>query len=286
MNEKIYSMENQPRPILIPTDFTVVSQYAIEAAAPFAKLNNVEIVLVNIVKEATDIPTATIKVEAEAEKASGDYGIPVKGIVREGSIFTTIGETVNELDANVVFMGTHGFKKGMQKITGSWALKVIVSSKVPIIVVQSKPKKASIDKIVFPIDYKKENREKIASAYFVAKLFNSSFFIIRTKLAKDKKLEQDVRTNLVFTEKFLRSRNMQYEIVVAKGKKSFVKETVQYAEEIDADLILITTTKNISMLDYVVGASEEGIITNSANIPVMCVNPRKKVIGGFSATGG
>ena len=41
-----------------------------------------------------------------------------------------------------------------------------------------------------------------------------------------------------------------------------------------ADLILITTTKNINIADYVLGAQEQAIIANSSKIPVMCVNPR------------
>jgi hypothetical protein len=40
-------------------------------------------------------------------------------------------------------------------------------------------------------------------------------------------------------------------------------------------MMLIMTTKNIGTLDYVLGASEQFIIANTARIPVMCVNPRK-----------
>ena len=278
-------MENLSKPILIPTDFTVIAQYAIELAVPFARLSSTGIVLVHIVKKASDIPDATAKVELEADKASRDYGIPVQGVVREGTIFTTIGETVTELDASLVLMGTHGIK-GMQKLTGSWALKVLITSKVPIIVVQTNPKK-SVDRIVFPVDYKRENREKIGWAYYVAKLFNSKVFILRAEPARDKKIEQGIRTNLSFTEKFLRSKNVEFDVTVAQGKESFDKESLQFAEDIDADLILITTTKGgISKVDFVLGPSEEGVITNSANIPVMCINPRKGKVGGFSATGG
>ena len=278
-------MENLSKPILIPTDFTVVAQYAIELAVPFVKLTRTTLVLVHIVKKTDEILDATAKVEAEADKASREYGIPVKGIVREGSIFSTIGETVTELDASLVLMGTHGIK-GMQKLTGSWALKVIVTSKVPFIVVQSSPGKRTIDKIIFPIDYKRENREKIGWAYYVAKLFNSKVHIFRAEPAKDKKIEQSIRTNLVFTEKFLKSKNINYDVATAKGDDTFAKESLQFAEDMSGDLILITTTKGISIYDYVLGASEEGIITNSANIPVMCINPRKSKVGGFSATGG
>ena len=278
-------MENPSKPILIPTDLTVVAQYAIEMAIPFAKSNNNDIVLLNVVKKATEIPEATAKVVLEAEKVAREHGIKVSGIVREGTIFKTISKTVYELNASLVFMGTHG-AKGMQKITGSWALKVIVKSKVPFIVVQAFPKKMTVDRIVFPVDYKRENREKIGWAYYVAKMFDSTVYILRSEPSKFRKIEQNIRTNVVFTEKFLRSKNIRYETDMAKGGESFAVESLQYAEKVEADLILITTTKGITFYDYVLGAVEENIISNDANIPVMCINPRKSKLGGFSATGG
>jgi len=280
-------MENLSKPIVIPTDFTVVAQYAIESAVPFAKLSNTTIVLLHIVKKISEIADAKVKVEQEAAEASEKFGISIEGIVREGTIFTTIGETVSELDASLVVMGTHGIK-GMQKLTGSWALKVIVTSKIPIIVVQNAPKKTTVDRIVFPIDYKQENREKIGWAYFVAKMFNSKIYIFRTPRYRDRRLENGVKANQIFTEKFMRSKEIAYEVTTAKksGSTAFAKEMLQYAEDVNADLILITTTKGISTIDYVMGTVEEAIIVNDASIPIMCVNPRKRKVGGFSATGG
>lgn len=278
-------MENQSKPILIPTDFTVVAQYAIEYGVSFAKTSVARIILLHIVKKSSEIADATVKVEAEANKVAQEYGVEVMGVVREGTIFSAIGDAVNELDAGLVIMGTHGVK-GMQKLTGSWALKVIVSSKVPIIVVQGHPAKNVVQKILFPVDFKKENREKIGWAYYVAKLFKAKVCIFRSEITKDKKIEQGVKTNLVFTEKYLRSKDIDFEVVIAKGAESFSKEMIQFAETVDADMILITTTKGISLADFVLGASEEEIISNSAHIPVMCVNPRKGQFGGFSATGG
>jgi nucleotide-binding universal stress UspA family protein len=279
-------MENQPRPILIPTDFTVVARYAVEAALKFARSLNTDIVLVHIVKKTSDILDATAKVTDEAEQFSKEFAVKITGIVREGTIFTTIGKTVEELDACLVIMGTHG-AKGMQKLTGSWSLKVIVSSSVPIIVVQGHNRADSVRNIVFPIDFKKENREKIGWAHHIAKLFDSNVHIFRDKPAKDKKIEQGIRTNLLYTEKFLNAEKLHYEVIVAEGKVAFAKETLDYATKIEADLILITTTKGISFADYVLGPTEEEFLDNQAQIPVMCVNPRKAKFGsGFSATGG
>jgi nucleotide-binding universal stress UspA family protein len=277
-------MESLSKPILIPTDFTVVAQYAVEAAAKFARVVNAEIVLVHVAKKSADIVDATAKVSVEAANFSREYDVKVSGIVREGSIFTTIGQTVGEIGAGIVFLGTHGVK-GMQKVTGSWCLKVTTTSKVPVVVVQGHSK--DIRRIIFPVDHKKENREKIGWLHYVANLFDPNVYIFRDKVHKDKRLEQNLRTNLILTQKFLNAKKIFYEVAVAEGKESFVKETLNYAQQMNGDLIIITTTKDISYADYLFGAKEETVISNAANIPVMCINPKKsKVSGGFSAMGG
>jgi hypothetical protein len=77
---------------------------------------------------------------------------------------------------------------------------------------------------------------------------------------------------LNFAVKYLIQNNIEYEIHnIPKG--DLAKQTIEFAQKINADLILIVTTKNITFADYVVGASEQYIIANSSKIPVCCVNP-------------
>jgi hypothetical protein len=152
--------------------------------------------------------------------------------------------------------------------------------------VQSPPTSHGFEKIVFPLDFRKENKEKINWIYYIARLYNSTFYIIKDKVT-DKKFKKGVHSNLMFTEKFLRSNEIPYEIHTSPGKKDFTHETIDFAHEVNADLLLIMTTKDITVADYVLGANEQLIISNQYQIPVMCINPRPgKIASGFSATGG
>jgi nucleotide-binding universal stress UspA family protein len=184
-------------------------------------------------------------------------------------------------------MGTHGMK-GMQKLTGSWALKVIVKSKIPFIVVQEPP--ADQDRyhnIVFPVDFRVENKEKMGMAIFMGKYFDSKIHILKT-VTTDKGLTMKVNKSLNFAVKYLIQNNVEYEIhEVPNGK--FAQQTIDFAQKTKADLILIVTTKNITFADYVLGASEQYIIANSSKIPVCCVNPKasfantSQFMGGWGA---
>jgi nucleotide-binding universal stress UspA family protein len=206
------------------------------------------------------------------EENGRKYNVPIVYHISKGSIFSAIAEFANEKEANLVVMGTHGMK-GMQKLTGSWALKVIVKSKIPFIVVQDPPAdQERYHNIVFPVDFRGENKEKIKMAIFMGKYFDSKVHML-VSVSTDKNILKKTKTNLNFAIKYLIQNNIDYEIHdMPKGK--IAEQTIDFAQKINADLILIVTTKNITFADYLVGASEQYIIANSSRIPVCCVNPK------------
>jgi hypothetical protein len=161
----------------------------------------------------------------------------------------------------------------MQKLTGSWALKVLVKSTVPFIVVQDPPvDQERYHNIVFPIDFRAENKEKMKMAIFMGKFFDSKIHMFVSGRT-DKTLAKKTNTNLNFAVKYLMQNNVDYEIHKASNG-NFAQLTIDFAQKINADLLLIMTTKNISLADYVIGASEQYIIANSSKIPVCCINPK------------
>jgi nucleotide-binding universal stress UspA family protein len=225
------------------------------------------------------IPIESLKedFQKQVEEYSRKYDFDLQGIVLTGSIFKDIAVYANDSDALMVIMGTHGIK-GMQKVTGSWALKVIVGSTVPFLVIQDKPRtEERFSSIVFPIDFRAENKEKLQWAIYLGKYFDSKVYLYKAPV-KDKGLRKKVNVNLTFAVKYLIQNNLDYEIHTGKRSAHLAKETIQFAKEKNADLILITTTKNISIADYMLGAAEQQIIANTSKIPVMCVNPRAAIV--------
>lgn len=278
-------MGNTIKPLMVPWDFTQVAEYALEHAVKIAKIDGNPIYLAHIAKKKEEADKLKGILDVYAIEAFKKYSIKPKVIVRPGNIFTSIGEIADEIDAVMVVMGTHGMK-GMQKLTGSWALKVIVSSKVPFVVVQSPPEDNKFEDIVLPIDFRSEDKEKVNWLVYLYKHFSSRIHIIKTSKS-DKRLLKGVNANIAFTRKILDQKHVKFDIITSPGKKTLAKETIDYAIKINADLIVIMTTKNIGFTDYVMGADEQYIIANSAKIPVMCINPRIGLTtGGFAAMGG
>jgi histidinol phosphatase-like PHP family hydrolase len=129
--------------------------------------------------------------------------------------------------------------------------------------------------IVFPIDFKSENREKLQWAIFMGKSLNSKIHLYKAPV-QDKNLRKKVNVNLNFAIRFLIQNNIEYEIHTSakSGSRHYQKELLALCKKINADLILITTTKHITKIDYILGAKEQYLISNSEKIPVMCVNPK------------
>lgn len=278
-------MEKLERPIIVPWDFSQVAENAFQHAVNISKALNRDILLLHVVAEKKDADGKQGEMEASSEKLGKEFGKKPHTRIVAGSIFHAIGETAKELKAEMIIMGTHGMK-GAQKLFGSKALKVVVSSRIPFLVVQDKPAKEKIDTILLPIDFKRENKEKANWIYYLARNFGSKFIILKSK-AKDKGFKRKILSNIKYVETFLKGHDIQYEIVTSSGNQSFKKEIISFGKEHDADLILIMATRDIKWIDYMLGAPEQYIIANPENLPVMCMNPRPaKIGGGFRAGGG
>jgi nucleotide-binding universal stress UspA family protein len=272
-------MEKDTKKIIVPWDFSDVAEYALVHAERIARTVDKNIELLHIVERKDQIQAKEVELIKVAERANLEYGIRPSVKVIEGSIFTAISNYASDTKANMVVMGTHGIK-GIQKFTGSYALKVLIGSKVPFIIVQEPPQNENkLSNIVFPIDFKSENKEKLYWAIFLGKYFNSKVHLVKYPVT-DTSLQKKININLNFAIRFLIQNSLDYEIHTAP-KGDFGKETVKFAQDINADLILIVTTKNISFLDFIFGTPEQYIIANNAKLPVMVVNPRSN----FAAMG-
>ena len=274
--------EDQDNNVIVVTwDFTYMSECALAHAIKIAYVRKYEIKLLHIVElgaPSEKIEEARRKMtQICADKVKLD-GIICKVVVKEGSLYSTISDYATQSNTKMVVMGTHG-RKGIQKLFGSKALRVLVGSNSPFIVVKDKPIDSNkISNVVFPIDFKWENKEKLQWAIYIAQNFKSKIHLFKSPFS-DSDLQKKVNTNLNFAIRFLKHNEVEYEIHTAPKKRKFSYETVRFAESINADMIIVMTTKHITFWDYIFGANEQSIIDNSAKIPVMCVNPRAGYAG-------
>ncbi len=264
--------------ILVPTDFSEVCDNALKHGAEAAKFLNYKLCLLHVVDKETTaylkkehLTTNIIdeKLKISANEILNAYGVSAITMAREGNIFETIAEVAQEIGANFIIMGTHG-KVGLQKLTGSFALKVITSSEVPVIVVQKRPFKNAYTDIVLPITSEAGSWEKTQWAVYIAKQFKATIHIL--KLKEDAALNNAVKTITTYFDE----NQVKYIEKVAEKGVNFTKAVIDYATSYNSELIMImTSNKNGSLANFILGTYDEDIIFNIPQIPVMCINPRE-----------
>jgi len=271
--------------ILVTWDFTDKSIMALEHAINIAKILQHDVAIIHIVKTKSEEEPTKAEIEKAINQKFININVKPNIYVREGNIFNTIAEIAEELKARIVVMGTHGIR-GMQKLFGSWALKVIAKSKSPFIVVQDFPKKTTFEKVVIPITFKRENKEIVNWATFFSRHFGIYYHLYYPGYS-DSNFIKNTESNLLFISKIFKQKNVPFEITSAGTSSNFHEKVIEYSKKINADAIMLMTTRNLVLTDFVFGAEEQYIIANEEKIPVICINPKPAKIGGsFSTTGG
>lgn len=266
--------------ILVPHDFSAIADNAIAHAAKLAKSFNGGVYLLNVVGKAKEVSDAKEKLNKIADAAASQYGIDIIGIVRIGNIFEDIGDAASEIGAGYIVMGTHG-AKGMQKIMGSHALKVISHSKIPFIIVQEKGPSATdaYDDVCVPIDYSDVTKQKLQIAADIAKHFGSKIHIFSAK-ESDEFLQVKLDRELKFARNYFDERDVKYDIVSAENSGNFKQQLIKHAAKIDADMIAIVNTREGALLPDMFGSDEQEVIANDSQTPVLITNPTQKVVAG------
>jgi nucleotide-binding universal stress UspA family protein len=257
--------------ILVPTDFTKVAECALNHAIQLATTLHTDVFLLHVIEKEKERENANSKLADIIRNVAKTSSVKITPHIKLGNIFDDIGGVAKEHKAQFIIMGTHGVK-GMQHITGSYALKVITNSVVPFIVVQERGIKDGYFNIVCPMDLSKETKQKIDLTVQVAKHFNSKVYLCSPH-ETDEFFINTIKRNLSFAEKQFKINGISCESKIFEEKGNFVKQTLQLSAAVNADLITIINGQEAGVHEYIAGTEERQFITNEAQIPVMCINP-------------
>lgn len=260
--------------ILVPSDFSKVGQTALNHAIKVAKATGAEVNLLHIVPKADMLDEAREKLRIAQEMAKADFNFDIQITARVGTIFEDIGDLAEELEVTLVIMGTHGLR-GLQFITGGRALRIVTSSQTPFIIVQEKPiGENGYDDIVVPLDLNRETKQKLSLVADMAKYFDSRVHII-VPGETDEFLKNTIDRNLKYAEDFFNDMDIPYTSRISNLKSDdFDEAIINYATEINADLISIMNLPEVSLVNLIGGSYVQNIITNKAGIPVLILNPK------------
>jgi nucleotide-binding universal stress UspA family protein len=273
---------NHNKVILIPTDFSEICGNAISHGVKLAISMGCSVCILHVINKETK--SFLKKKEADAgyiEKRLKEYKryyekkclVNVDTLAVEGSIFEVINQVAKDIKATLMVLGTHG-KKGLQHVFGSYALRVVIDSPVPVIVVQRRHFRSGYNNIVFPISNELEPRQKVQWTATISKLFNSKIHLFQA-LETDAALNNRLKIITGQITKVLDEKVLPYSLTIATKPGDFAKQILSYSSRNFADLIIIMTEPNYDMQGFSYAKWSEALMFNAAQVPVMCINPFK-----------
>jgi len=259
--------------ILLPTDLSKLGDVAMDHALLMARTIGADVYALHIVEHKKQVPEARQKMNELRDRIQREKGVTISPMVRIGSIYEDIDKTAVEMDCSLIIMGTHGLR-GIQFLTGGRALKIVTESSVPFIIVQERTIRAhGYHRLVVPLDLHKETKQKLSLVADFARYFNSKVYLVSPG-ETDEFLRNQLIRNINFAKDYLDSKGIDYEVEITESKTDgFVKALLKYSASVEADLVCIMNFQGGSMFNFFSQGYEQQIITNEAQIPVLCVNP-------------
>ena len=276
--------------ILIPFDFSETAELALEHAVFMAKLHKADIMLLHVVESfsfASAISSAFGKSQSEfenkmetsakeklqslTEKLHHDSGMSVSYKIDNGKIYKKIVSIAEEMNFDIIIMGTHGVSGFQEFLVGSNTYRVVMSAPCPVISVQTHAKKIGFKNILLPIDNSPSSRQKVKHAVEIARHYDSVVHVAGMMTMSDPDMQRRCEMKIHQVRDFLEEHEIPHTVKLFKTDNT-ASSTEEYATQINADLIMIMTDQEGS--GFFMGNFAQQII-NHSKIPVMSVRPQE-----------
>lgn len=253
---------------LVPYDFSPISRISLDHAISILGEVPGKIELLHIVDKDEKKQHAEFTLTGLIASLSEDVQEHIDSKVLVGDIYSDIAKEAE--DADLLVMGTHG-AKGLQKIFGSRAVKIITSSNTPFLITQLEGPKKEIEKIVLPVDLSKESLQIVEFTKRLAKRFSAEIHVV-CEPEEDEFMTHKLRNNINWVKMKL-ANEINFEVETLAGKKSFAQDVIDYGEEHGADLFAITHFSDSILPQFDTFTQE--MITNRSGTPVLVIEGKQ-----------
>jgi len=257
--------------ILIPIDFTKQSLLAVKQSYNLAKYTHSRLVLLHVyAKNGEESYDALTKLSKQTEQESG---VPTEFMNVKGDIYQETYRIAEEIKATLIIAGLESHMR-FKDVVGSSASKLVRKAPCPIITIRGDEHRDGCENILLPIDLSAETREKVDAAVQFAKYFGASIRILGVFDIDDQEYENNLLAYSHQVKQFIKGHGISCTNKTMPTKH--VAETiVEYANKIEADLIMIMNKPTLSIGEFLSGTAAQKIVDIS-NIPVMTIQPMER----------
>ncbi len=198
--------------ILVPVDFSENSKKALDFAVSLAKKRNGSITILHVIEAIYDFAAqAAIVIEGmhkEAEtsldklvKSHEKSGIKIQGIIKDGTVAVMTSKTAEEINVNLIVLGTQGITGIKRTLLGSTAIDVIKASDRPILLVPEEAKVDNIDKVALALEFSDHEEPFLERVIKMSKSWELKLEFLHIQLRQDFKEELTMLGLEVYVQK-------------------------------------------------------------------------------------
>ena len=272
--------------ILVAIDFSKNAEHALEYALTYAEKLEASIHLIwvdnNISEETThNIIKGNIKVELKdyLKKLTDKYKSFKKGnkidiILRQGKVYQEVAKVAKEINADMIFAGTHGVSGYEQHWIGSNAYRIVTQSPCPVFTVRSAYNISNkVSKILLPLDNSNETIQKLPFIINLAAKFNSTIYLLKVYSTKISLIRKQIDKFSEEAKNCVVEKGVNYVIDEIEAT-NVTSSIIEYSNNNKMDLISIMTEQDSTTAGKILGQYSRQLINNST-IPVVSVRATK-----------
>lgn len=274
--------------ILVPTDFSEASRWAVEVATGIALRSNAEIVLLHVVEEPTK---QSYNVTGEWESQQDweekiftlelirksnrdlynlmlevqDKGVAVSMKLKIGNPYHGISTIIREQNVDLVVMGTFGHTRLERIFLGSNTEKVIRRSRCPVLTVYESPGSDVFKNIVYATCVNEEESTFSRVLKIAQQLYDSTIHLVRINTPSNFLPDRQIRKSMEQFADRLGLKNYTLNIFSDTTEEEGI---AHFAESIHADLIGLATHARSGFVHLLTGSISEGVL-NYSKRPVL-----------------
>ena len=271
--------------ILVPVDFSIHSEYAMEVAANIAKKHDAEIIALHMMGISDAIVTKNqskqmfegIYYAKLAEKSFKEFlakdflkGIKITETVYNYKKFHELNDVANDLEVDLIVMGSHGSSGLSEVFVGSNTEKVVRSSDIPVLVIKHRAENFQIKNAVFASDFGTENIDAYNKAMDLFEKLNAKVTLLYINLPgqqyrSNKEMEDRVKSFLLEADNGNLDRFNQ---VVYYNDYDVEDGIFNYSNQYGVDAIALPTHGRRGLSHFFSGSISEDLV-NHSRIPVI-----------------
>lgn len=257
-----------PNNYLVPFDFKEKSKNALFNALILAKQSKGEVYLLHVVDNHIERFKKLQQLNEIRSELSQDEQEIVNIRVITGNLIDDLDKTAELLNIKLVILSYENESK-FSALFNNTEVKMISASHVPYLVVNKDVTFSKVDKIVFPFNY---HTESIQIAKFLSKFAKqqeAKIYMVGSKL-KDSVLSKKAAVNRSVLSNVFSDAGIPYEIKLLEEGASFEQSMIDFAKEINADVLSAT--------DYETGffinphTFLKKLLENEYKIPLIVIN--------------